>query len=124
MSKRWFRSEHRTWFDCACTDSIERCRHVEKNYSANLATVDDTDQIIVQPQKFCFRRMIVEYGTPMDSPVADCLNPSRQQAYYRQFVSPITIFDTKLKFDIGRYELRSSGSSNGFLRMGRVTILF
>ena len=34
------------------------------------------------------------------------------------------IFDTKLRFEIGRYELRSRGSSNGFLRIGRVTALF
>ena len=53
MSKRWLRTSN-----MICIDSIERCRHVEKNYSANLAPVDDTYHIIVQPQKFCFRRMI------------------------------------------------------------------
>src|SRR5258706_369459 len=35
-----------------------------------------------------------------------------------------TIFDRKVKFDIGRYELGSSGSSFGFFKSGRTTACF
>ena len=35
-----------------------------------------------------------------------------------------TVFDTKLRFEIGRNELRSDGSSDGFFSSGRVIALF
>ena len=58
MSKPWLRTSNLIW---GSTDCIEGYRHVEKNSSANLATVDDSDHIIVQPHKFCFRGMIAAY---------------------------------------------------------------